>query len=326
MNILFIGGTGQISLPCVTRALDQGHHVAILNRGITNAGLPEGVETIVGDMDAPDPYTNLADRNFDVVCQFRAFLPDQVERDIKTFTGRTGQYIFISSASVYQKPAPHYLITEQTPAINPYWAYSQAKIAGEELIEQSAGLDWTIVRPSHTVRTGLPSFLGEGDALGHRMLAGKPVIVSGDGMTPWTLTRAEDFATPFVNLFGNPEASGEIFQITQDRGYTWNQIYAAIGKGLGVDVNIAHVPADTLVKYNPDWTGALFGDKVWPSLFDNSKVKSVAGDFTCETDLDKVLAESIAHFKMRANTAPYQPGDADALFDRIAADQAALGN
>ncbi len=325
MDILYIGGTGQISWPCVLRSVDEGHKVTLLNRGATDLPLPEGVETITGDMNSADPYANLGDRNFDVVAQFRAFLPEQVAHDIKTFAGRTGQYVFISSASVYEKPARHYIITEKTPAINPFWPYSQRKIECENLILESEGLDWTIIRPSHTVRTGLPAFLGEGDRLGHRLLAGKPVIVSGDGMTPWTLTRSEDFAVPFVNLFGKQQALGEIFHITQDRGYTWNQINTAIGVALGVTADIVHVPTDTLVKYKPEWAGPLFGDKAWTALFDNSKVKAVAGDFTCETDLSKVLSESIAHFRKRAETAPYEPNELDALFDRICAEQRALG-
>jgi len=326
MNVLFIGGTGQISLPCVERAVAQGHQIAVLNRGTTSVPLPDGVETIVGDMSAANPYVNLGQRTFDVVCQFRAFTPDQVENDIATFNGKAGQYIFISSASVYQKPATNFVITEEkTPAINPYWKYSQAKIACEEVITNSSGLNWTIVRPSHTVRTGLPGQIGSGDGFARRLLAGKPVLVTGDGTSLWTLTRAADFAVPFVNLFGKAHAMRDTFHITQHMfGYTWDQITRAIARGLGVEAEIVHVPTDTLVKYNPDWIGPLTGDKIWSALFDNSKVMKVAGDFTCEKDLDKVLAEPIANYKSRA-AAPAQPDPEDALMDRIIADQRALG-
>lgn len=325
MDVLFIGGTGQISLPSVERALTLGHKVWLLNRGTTSANLPAGVETISGDMDAADPYAQLGDRHFDVVCQFRAFTPAQLQKDIDAFSTRTGHYIFISSASVYQKPARHYLITEEVPAENPFWAYSQAKIACENLLKGETGFNWTIVRPSHTMRVGLPSFLDNGDALGHRLLAGKPVVISGDGTSPWTLTRPVDFAVPFVNLFGNSGAFGETFHITQDKGYGWDQIYSAIARGLGVEADIVHVPADTLIRYNPEWTGPLFGDKIWASLFDNSKVKSVAGDFECESDLDKVVADSVMNFKARAAGTTYQPDEGDALMDRIAMEQRTLG-
>ena len=324
MNILFVGGTGQISLPCVELALRDGHKVAVFNRGQRQEPLPAGVESIVGDMKDPASYKKLGERNWDVVAQFMVFTPEQMQRDIATFAGKTGQYIFISSASVYQKTIDSYVITEQTPAINPYWGYSQAKIACETLMKASNGLPWTNVRPSHTVRTGLPTMLNDGDAVANRMLAGRPVIVAGDGNAPWTLTRSEDFATPFVNLFGNPHALYEDFHITGDKGFTWDAIYTAIGRGLGVEPRLVHVPTDTLCAYRPEWKGPLLGDKSWTALFDNSKVKRIAGDFTCETNLDRILEQPIKFLKQRiADKVPYST-ELEALTDRIIAAQTAL--
>ncbi len=160
--------------------------------------------------------------------------------------------------------------------MNPYWPYSQDKIACEALLRSAQNLPWTIVRPSHTVRTGLPTMMGEGLMVARRMREGRPVLVAGDGSTPWTLTRSEDFARPFVGLFGKPESLGEAFHITSDNAYTWNQIYAAIARALGVEAEIVHVPSDTLVRYHPAWEGPLVGDKAWAALFDNSKVKRVS--------------------------------------------------
>jgi nucleoside-diphosphate-sugar epimerase len=323
-SVLFVGGTGQISLPCVEYAVAQGHKVAVFNRGQRDAALPAGVESIVGDMKDPASYAELGKRKFDVVAQFMVFTPEQMAQDIATFAGNAGQYIFISSASVYEKPARHYIITEKTPAVNPYWAYSQAKIACEEMLKASS-LTWTNVRPSHTVRTGLPTMMGEGDIVIRRMQQGKPVIVAGDGTTPWTLTRSRDFAVPFVNLFGKQAALGEDFHITSDRAYSWDQIYAAIGRGVGLEPKIVHVPSDTLVRYNKAWEGPLIGDKSWSALFDNSKVKRVAGDFTCSEDLDEVLEDSIGFLKERlAANAPVNM-ELDPLFDRITSEQAGLG-
>lgn len=325
LNVLFIGGTGQISLPCVQLAVEAGHKVTVFNRGRSEEKLPHGVRTIIGDMKDRASYGALGDERFDVVCQFMLFTPDQMDEDIRVFTGKTGQYIFISSASVYEKPARHYVITERTPAVNPYWPYSQAKIAAEEKLRATSGLPWTIVRPSHTVRNGIPSMMNDGDLSARRMLAGKPVIVCGDGTTPWTLTRSVDLAKPFIGLFGKEKAIGEDFHITADRGHGWDAIYRTIAKGLGVEAKIVHVPTDTLVRYHAEWEGPLMGDKTWAALFDNSKVKSVAGDFTCAEDLETILAEPIAHVKRRlAGPAP-DAGAMDALFDRIAAEQSALG-
>ncbi|MCX5521146.1 SDR family oxidoreductase [Kaistia defluvii] len=324
LNILFIGGTGQISYPCVERAVAQGHHVSVFNRGKRESALPQGVQSIVGDLAGPE-YAGLAERNFDVVCQFIAFTPDQVERDIAIFTGHCGQYVFISSASVYEKPARHYVITEATPAINPYWPYSQAKIECEKRLQDSRGLAWTIVRPSHTVRTGLPIMIGDSDVMARRMLDGEPTIVAGDGHTPWTLTRSVDFAVPFVGLFGKEAALHDIFHITSDRAHIWDDIQKTIARMLGVEARIVHVPTDTLVRYNPEWIGPLTGDKAWTAIFDNSKVKRVAGDFRCAESLEEILAEPIRHLQQRLAKQRPPKGDFDALVDRICREQSALG-
>jgi nucleoside-diphosphate-sugar epimerase len=325
LKVLFIGGTGQISLAAVREAVAAGHRVTVFNRGRTAAELPAGVEAIAGDMADAAAYGAAVDGRFDVVCQFMVFTPAEMARDIATFAGKTGQYVFISTASAYQKPARHYVITEKTPLENPYWDYSRQKAACEWLLREQSALPYTIVRPSHTVRTRLPSSVGDGDTVARRLLNGRPVIVAGDGMSLWTLTRAADFSVPFVKLFGNGKALGEDFHITGDRSFTWDQIHAAIADGLGVKAEIVHVPSDTLVRYRPEWEGGLFGDKMWPVIFDNSKVKSVAGPFTCAERLDAILAEPLAAFRARQQAGGGRPSELDALFDRIAAEQSALG-
>jgi len=324
LSILFIGGTGQISHPCVERAVAEGHDVSVFNRGKQAGDLPAGVTSIIGDLGGPE-YADLAERNFDVVCQFIAYTPDQMARDIDLFAGHCGQYIFISSASVYEKPARHYVITEQTPAINPYWPYSQAKIACEQLLQESSDLSWTIVRPSHTVRTGLPIMMGDSDIMARRMLDGEPTIVAGDGHTPWTLTRSVDFAVPFVGLFGNAAALREVFHITGDRAHIWDDIQTTIARMLGVEAKIVHVPTDTLIRYNPEWIGPLLGDKAWTAIFDNSKIKRVVGDFTCAENLEDILEEPIMHLKQRLAAKRPPRGEFDQLVDRICREQAALG-
>jgi nucleoside-diphosphate-sugar epimerase len=325
MKVLFVGGTGQISLPCVKLALKAGHKVSVFNRGQRDEKLPKGVTSIVGDMGDATSYAQLGKQNWDVVAQFMVFTPGQMQQDIKTFAGRVGQYIFISSASVYQHTIDSYVISEKTPPNNPYWLYSQNKIICEDLMKAAKRLPWTNVRPSHTVRTGLPTMLNEGDVVAHRMLAGKPILVAGDGNAPWTLTRSEDFAKPFVKLFGKKRALSEDFHITGDKGFTWDAIYTAIGRGLGVEPKLAHVATDTILRHEPSWAGPLRGDKSWTALFDNSKVKKIAGDFRCETNLDKILAESIRHFKQRlAAGTPYN-ADTNPMIDRIIAAEMGLG-
>jgi nucleoside-diphosphate-sugar epimerase len=323
LSVLYIGGSGQISLPCVEASVAAGHKVTLLNRGKTTVPLPKGVETVAGDMSG-DTYAALGDRRFDVVCQFRLFTPDQMKRDIAAFTGKTGQYVFISSASAYQKPARHYIITEKTPLENPYWQYSREKIACERLLREQSKLAYTIVRPSHTVRTGTPIQICDDDVVLRRMIAGQPTIVAGDGTSLWTLTRSVDLAQPFVRLLGNGRALNDDFHITNDRAFTWDQIHQGIARGFGVAAKIVHVPTDTLIRYNPEWIGPLLGDKSWSALFDNSKVKGVAGPFTCSETLDEILTDSIVHAKKRLANAP-RNGAEDALIERIVSDQSKLG-
>jgi nucleoside-diphosphate-sugar epimerase len=324
LSVLYIGGTGQISLPCVEASVAAGHKVTVLNRGKTSVPLPKGVATLVGDMNGP-AYGDLGDQRFDIVAQFRLYTPDQMQRDIATFTGKTGHYLFISSASVYEKPVRHYLMSEKTTKLeNRYWEYSRNKIACERLLRQQDKLPYTIVRPSHTVRTGMPIQMGDPDKAIRRMLAGKPVIVAGDGSSLWTLTRSVDVARPFIRLFGKPRALGEDFHITTDRGFTWNQIHEAIARGFGVAAIHAHVPTETLVRHNKEWEGPLMGDKTWSALFDNSKVKSVVGEFEASQDLDEILADSIKHAKDRLKAAASAENEEDRLIDRIIAAQAAV--
>lgn len=323
LSVLYIGGTGQISLPCVEASVAAGHDVTVLNRGKTSVPLPTGVKTLVGDMNDV-AYSDLAGQHFDVVAQFRLYFPDQMKRDIETFSGKTGQYVFISSASAYQKPVRHYLMTERTPLENKYWQYSRDKIVCETMLRDQDKLAYTIIRPSHTVRTGMPIQVGDADAAIRRMIAGKPVVVTGDGSSLWTITRSSDLAIPFVRLLGNPRALNDDFHITTDRGFTWNQIHEAIARGFGVEAIHAHIPTDVLVRFKKDWEGPLLGDKTWSALFDNTKVKGVAGPFDASQDLDEILHDSILHAKQRLQAAAPAETEEEKLFDRIIAAQNAV--
>lgn len=328
MKVLYIGGTGEISYACVQRSVEVGHEVTVFNRGRSDEPLPGTVRRITGDLAEPHPYAQLGAERFDVVCQFLAYEPAAAERDVAVFGGKCGQYVFISSASAYQKPPQSFVITEQTPLENPYWAYSRAKaeIEGFLLKQHAAGrLSVTIVRPSHTHRTRFPGGIARGDDWAWRILNGKPVILTGDGTSLWTLTHSSDFAVPFVDLLGNARALGEAFHITRHmEAYTWRDITAEVGRALGAEARIVCVPTETLVRYNPDWAGPLLGDKTWSVMFDNSKVKSVAGDFDCTVSLAEGLASAARHYRRRA--ASYQPDQKrHALLDRIVAEQSALG-
>lgn len=317
MNVLFIGGTGEVSLSCVIEAVDAGHSVTVFNRGRRTDGLPSQVELVVGEIGDSGSYGNLAARGFDVVCQFLALSPGQVVRDLAAFSGRAGHYVLVSSAAVYDKGRAVLPLTEEAPLGNDLWAYARQKIECEQALRKRGGLDFTIVRPAHTIRQRLPTMLFEGDLIGERMLAGRPVLVADDGNVPWTITRAADFAVPFVRLFGRASAFGEAFHISADRGHCWNEIYRALAQALGVEARLVHVPAERLARANEEWRGPLLGDKVWPTVFDNAKIRRFVSNFPACSDLDEILHEPVARFLCRRAGLPPERSALDALVDRI---------
>jgi nucleoside-diphosphate-sugar epimerase len=327
MKVLYVGGNGQVSFDCVHESVRAGHEVWVFNRGRSNAGLPAApqVRYLTGDFDDHAAYRQIAAQDFDVVCQFRVFDPDKLQRDLELLAGHVGQYVFISTASAYAKPVTAFRITEDVPLRNPYWVYSRRKADCEALLAAQSALPWTIVRPSHTSRDALPTALSEGDLVVARMLRGQPVILPGDGTSLWTVTASKDFAPPFVRLLGHPRALGQAFHLTSERPYSWNMLYAALAAALGVTADVVHVPSDTLVKFNPAWSGGLLGDKMWSMVFDNSKLRSVVGEFQCATPLADFMAERVAAFERRGGARAGLDAGLDALLDRIAAQQRALG-
>jgi nucleoside-diphosphate-sugar epimerase len=321
MKVLYIGGTGEISYACLHAGRALGHEVVLFNRGTSTEPLPPGVRQIKGDLKDDVAYRALGREHFDAVCQFKAYTPAEAERDIAVFSGHCGQYVFISTASAYQKPPQNWIITEQTPLVNPYWAYSRLKAEMETVLlrAHAAGrLPVTIIRPSHTYRRNFPVALGGGDLGAWRMSRGKPVIIHGDGTSLWVVTHAEDFAYPFVRLLGRKEALGEAYHITHDRAWTWNLIVQAVGTALGMEPKIVHISSARLIQYNPDWTGPLLGDKAQSVWFDNAKVRRLVPDWQCRIAMPDGMRKVAEHYRKRA--AAFKPDpQLDALLDRIVA-------
>jgi nucleoside-diphosphate-sugar epimerase len=283
LNVLFVGGTGIISSACARASLASGFDVTILCRGKTaRHPVPAGAQALQGDIrDGQSARAVLEGRRFDVVVQWVGFLPEHVLLDIELFRGRTGQYVFVSSASAYQTPPPYVPVTESMALHNPYWQYSRDKIACEHLLMQafrSEGFPVTIVRPSHTYDDALLPMHG-GWTIVDRMRRGLPVIVHGDGTSLWTLTHADDFARGFVGVLGSRAAIGEAFHITSDETLTWDQIYRTVGRAAGAAPELVHVPSDLVAAFDPEWGASLLGDKAYSMMFDNTKIKRLAPDF-----------------------------------------------
>jgi nucleoside-diphosphate-sugar epimerase len=275
---------------------------------------------VIGELDDNQAYGALASRNFDIVCQFLAYDEKTVERDISLFSGRCGQYIFISTASVYRKPNPLPLIREDMPLGNLFWGYSRSKEACENrllLAHRANNFPVTIVRPSHTYRERLPSVVVTGDHLAWRLLRRKPVIVPGDGESVWTLTHANDFARAFVQMCANEEALGECVHITDKVGYTWNIIIKTIADEIGVSAKVCGVLSQSLVGYEQAWAGPLLGDKSNTMIFDTRKIARLTGGWRCEVSLAQGIKRTWPHVSERLKRG-YQPDEElDDLVDQI---------
>ena len=305
MKILIIGGTGTISSAITRQLAASTHELWLINRGSRSDEIPQNVHLVTGDINNhPDEVvTKLGSETFDAVCEFIGFLPEQVERDIRLFSGRTKQYVFISSASAYNKPVRQYIITEGTTLANPYWEYSRNKIACEALLMKAYrenGFPVTIVRPSHTycersVPVSVHGLNGSWQVL-KRMMEGKQVIVHGDGSSLWTLTWNEDFARGFIGLLGNPQAIGEAFQIMSDESLTWNQIYQTVADALGVEFKPYYIASDYLAAIAPeayDLRGNLLGDKACTVVFDCSKLKRAVPGFCATTPFHEGVRRAV---------------------------------
>ena len=296
MKILLIGGTGTISSAITRQLAAEGHDLWLLNRGNRRDEVPEGVTQVIADINDEATVLKLIDGQlFDAVCEFIGFVPEQVERDIRLFKGRTRQYVYISSASAYNKPVRSHVITEGTALANPYWQYSRNKIACERILMdayRNESFPVTIVRPSHTYcERGIPLSVhgtkGSWQVV-KRMMEGKPVIVQGDGSSLWTLTWNEDFARGFIGLLGNPKAIGEAYQIMSDESITWNQVYHCVANALGVKFKPYYVSSEFLAAValkSYDFTGNLLGDKSATVVFDCSKLKAGRSRILCHDAL-----------------------------------------
>ena len=333
MKILMIGGTGTISSAITRQLAESNNELWLLNRGSRKNEVPANVKQVIADIDDTDGVLRqIGDAQFDAVCEFIGFLPSQVERDIRLFKGRTRQYVYISSASAYNKPAANHVITEGTTLANPYWEYSRNKIACEELLMKEwreNGFPITIVRPSHTyceraVPVSVHGLKGSWQVL-KRMMEGKQVLVNGDGSSLWTLTWNEDFARGFIGLLGNPKAIGEAFQIMSDEQLSWDQIYQCVANALNVTPRLYHVASDFLAATSPkawDFTGNLLGDKSLTVVFDCAKLKRAVPGFQATTRFDEGVRRCVDYILAHPELQEEDP-EFDAWCDRVIAAQEA---
>ncbi|MAL17596.1 MAG: NAD-dependent dehydratase [Balneola sp.] len=323
MKVLFIGGTGNISRSVSKLALSKGIDLYLLNRGKTDADIP-GAKTIAADIyNLEETKKALQEHTWDVVVNWIAFIPEHIQNDLQLFRGKTKQYIFISSASIYQKPPSMPVIDESTPLSNPFWEYSRDKIACEELLMEAYREDQfpvTVVRPSHTYDTRIPVAIGGWTeyTIIDRMKKGKKVIIHGDGTSLWTITHARDFAKGFTGLLGNQRSLGQAINITSDEVLTWNQIYEAVANAAGVELNAVHISSDFISRIAPGEADGLLGDKAHCAIFDNSKIKQLVPNYTATIPFSEGIKETLAWFEEKEERMIVNP-DTNTMMDKIIA-------
>lgn len=323
MKVLIIGGTGTISTAVTAQALEMGFDVTILNRG-NQKDVPEDVQQIHADVrDRAAMEAALKGKSFDVVCDYLTFTGEQARQSIALFQGIAGQYLFISSASVYQKPPAHYMITESTPLCNPYWEYARQKIDCETCFNEAhheTGFPVTIVRPSYTYGdTSIPWVLNARAmrySLIHRLKAHKPIVIPGDGTSFWTLTHNTDFARAFAGLMGKANSIGEAYHITSDEAMTWDQYLYIIAGAVGERAEIVHVATDAIIKRLPGERGPLTGDKAQTAIFDNSKIKTVVPGFAAVMPFEEGIRRTLKWYEAHAEKLGYDL-EWDAVMDEL---------
>ncbi|NQT61720.1 MAG: NAD-dependent epimerase/dehydratase family protein [Candidatus Marinimicrobia bacterium] len=328
MKVLFIGGTGIISSACSELAVSRGIDLYHLNRGKSASLRPvSGVKNIQADIrNYAETEQALGDHKFDVVVNWIGFTPEQIQADIQMFSSRTDQYVFISSASIYETPPSSLPITEDTALSNPYWEYSRIKIACEDLLRKSyedLGFPYTIVRPSHTYDKTLIPLQGGITAL-MRLKQEHQVVVHGDGSSIWTLTHHKDFAIGLVGLLGKKEAINEAYHITGDEWLSWDNIFHLMGAAMGVKPNMVHIPSDIIATYDPVFGEGLLGDKTHSMIFDNSKIKALVPDFSAEIPFEQGAREIVAWYEADAARQKIDQ-HLNGLFDKMIQDYSAVG-
>jgi nucleoside-diphosphate-sugar epimerase len=322
LRVLFIGGSGVISSGCSRLAAASGIDLTVFNRGVNDVrALPPEVHVIHGDARDDEALARvLAGGDFDVVVNWVAYQPEHVLADVARFTGRIGQYVFISSASAYQTPPGRLPVTESTPLRNPYWQYSRDKIACEDVLVaayRGEGFPATIVRPSHTYDETLVPLHG-GWTVIDRMRRGREIIMHGDGTSLWTLTHHDDFARGFVPLLGRSTTVGEAFHITSDETLTWNRIAEILAAAAGVEARIVHVASDSIAAADPDWGASLLGDKAHSMVFDNSKLRREVPEFRAEIPFEHGATQIVDWYDGDPERREVDPR-LDATIDRLVA-------
>ena len=322
MNVLVLGGTGVISRAIVNRLLEKGHAVTIFNRGNRALLFSKPVRQITGDrQDRVDFESRMRMESFDAVIDMICFNRADARSTIAAFRDCTDQIIVCSSVAAYRRPYRSVPTVESAESLydDPTFAYAYHKAEAERYLDEvvrSQQLPITVIRPSLTFGLGASNVgvLRQNFGIVDRIRKGKPLVMFGDGSTPWSFTFTPDLAKAFVGVLGNPQTYGQAYHACSEERCRWEDLYLEFGKVLGIEPHIVHIPSELLRVADPELFSHLYFEKTFVGLYDNSKIKSVVPDFTCDISLHDGVKMMVEWFEREAN---HVDPAKDAMEDRL---------
>jgi nucleoside-diphosphate-sugar epimerase len=287
MKVLILGGTGVISRAITENLLALDHEVTHFNRGTKSLSFAKPVEVLTGDRSKQGELEKAVhDARFDAVIDMLCFNRRDAEETVRLFRGRAGQIIITSSVAAYKRPYHSLPIREDAEElfVDPSFGYAFHKAEMERFLWDEIGRDKlpiTIIRPSLTFGTGAPNVgvLRQNYGIVDRIRKGKPLVMFGDGSTPWSFTFVQDLAKAYAAVLGNPRAFGEAFHATNDELCRWEDLYLEFGRLAGAEPKIIHIPSELLMKAAPNLCAHLYHEKTFPGIFDNTKLRCAAPSF-----------------------------------------------
>jgi len=281
MRILILGGTGVISRCIVHELLLKNHEIFIFHRGNTKLNFQGEVREIVGDRKDSIKFKDMMKNfKFDVVIDMICFTKEDAQLTIDTFKDQVEQIIITSSVAAYKRPLRTVPAVEEQEELtdSPLFGYGFLKAEIERYLNdlvENRRIPITIIRPSLTFGIGAINLgvLRQNHGIVDRIRKGKPLVMFGDGTTPFTFTFAADLAKAYAGAVGNKRTYAKSYHVANEERHIWDDLYLEFGKILGIEPKIIHIPTDVLYKFSPELFGHIYYEKKYAGLYDITKIK-----------------------------------------------------
>lgn len=251
LKILILGGTAFLGPAIVRHARSQGHQLTLFTRGKTNVGLFPDIEMLVGDRDGD--LEALKGRKWDVVIDSSGYLPRLVTDSARLLADNVGQYIFISSISVFADFSQRGL-SESSPV----------GVLEDESIEEITGLTYGPLKAlceqaaeremrgrSTSIRPGL--IVGPMDRTDRftywpvRIAGGGEVLTPESPDVPTQIIDVNDLAM-FVVRCAERNITGTFNATSPSEELTMGELFETCRKVSGSDATFTYVSHDFMVE------------------------------------------------------------------------------